>query len=181
MPDGCRKQGQYIFSALNPPPAPAARENIYCPHFPIGRDPNTARRRRRECPDFARRFEAALGDAEVRLEYALVEHANNLVDRAADALDPPRDDAEAGALGDTMTPVEASFALQVVKWLDARKAGKRRGARRYRPKEPDIAEVRADILRKIEAIERHRSRAENGDSHHFSAKAGTGERGTEKW
>lgn len=124
----------------------------------IGRDSNTAWRRRRECADFARRFEAALDDAEARLEYGLVEYANNLIDRAREAVEAP-----AAAGSDAMNPVEASFALQVVKWLDARKAGKRRGARRYGPKEPDIAEVRADILRKIEAIERHRQRAGGGD------------------
>jgi hypothetical protein len=118
----------------------------------IGRDPNSAWRRRRECPDFARRFEAALGDAEARLEYGLVEHANNLIDRAREAANLPKAES-----GDTMTSVDASFALQVVKWLDARKAGRGRGARSCPPKEPDIAEVKAEILRKIEAIERHRA------------------------
>jgi len=136
-----------------------ATGNVRASARAIGRDPNTAWRRRRECPEFARRFEAALGDAEARLEYALVDYASNLIDRAAEAVEA--DPAEEKQR-DRITPVEASFALQVVKWLDARKAGKRRGARRHGPKEPGIAEVKADILRKIEAIERHK-RMEGGD------------------
>lgn len=122
----------------------------------IGRHPNTAWRRARECVDFGRRLEAALSDAEVRLEHALVDYANNLVDRAAATMEPTPDDERAGARDDIITPVEASFALQVVKWLDGRKAGKRRGALHYGPKEPSIAEVKAELLRKVEAIERHR-------------------------
>ena len=146
-----------------------ASGNVRASARAIGRNPNTAWRRRRESPDFARRFEAALGDAEVRLEYALVDYANNLVDRAADALDPPPDDAGAGAQGDTITPVEASFALQVLKWLDGRKAGKTRGARHHALNEPPIEEVRASIMRKLDAIEAHdkrraAKRERNGDS-----------------
>jgi hypothetical protein len=126
----------------------------------IGRNPNTAWRRRRECPAFARRFEAALADAEVRLEYALVDYANKLIDRAAGAAGPHEENG--GEERGTITPVEASFALQVVKWLDGRKAGRRRGAQRYGPKQPGIAEVKAELLRKIEAIERHRAGVAEG-------------------
>lgn len=135
-----------------------ATGNVRASARAIGRHPNSAWRRRRECADFARQFEAALGDAEVRLEYALVDYANNLVDRAAEALEPPPDDAGAGAQSDTITPVEASFALQVLKWLDGRKAGKRRGARHHGPKEPSIEEVTERIVRRVEAIKRHRER-----------------------
>jgi len=121
----------------------------------IGRHPNSAWRRRRECPDFARRFEGALGDAEARLEYALVDYANNLIDRGAEAARAPMTEPDDRG-GDRITPIEASFALQVVKWLDSRKAGKRRGAQHLGPRVPTIEEVTERIVRKVEAIKRHR-------------------------
>lgn len=117
----------------------------------IGRDPNTAWRRRREWPEFARRFEAACDDAKARLEYGLIEYATNLIDFASRQVEAP-----GGEEAERVTPVEASFALQVVKWLDARERGNGRGARHYGPKAPDIGAVKAEILRKIEAMERHR-------------------------
>ena len=123
----------------------------------IGRDPNTAWRRRRECA-FRGRFEAACEDATARLEYGLIDYANTLIDLARGQAEAPPGDG-----GERMTPVEASFALQVVKWLDARERGRGRGARRYGPKEPGIDEVKAEILRKIEAIERHRAEAREPD------------------
>ena len=58
-----------------------------------------------------------------------------------------------------MRATDASFALQVAKWLDARAGGARRG---NLPAEMPIEDVRADILRKIEAIERHRARYGEG-------------------
>lgn len=132
----------------------------------IGRHPDSAWRRRRECPDFARRFEAALEDAGARLEHALVDYANNLIDRAAAAAEAAPAEA-AAEQGDTMSPVEASFALQVVKWLDARKAGRGRGAQRWGPRVRTLDEVRDSILRKLQAIGRHRARVgapDGGDS-----------------
>lgn len=132
-----------------------ATGNVSASARAIGRNPNTAWRRRRECPAFAKRLETALEDAEVRLEHGLVHYANTLIDLAQDGAEA-QEAADDGK--DVVTPVEASFALQVVKWLDARKAGKKRGARHCGRKVASIEEVRDEVIRRVNAIRRHRER-----------------------
>lgn len=120
----------------------------------IGRNPDNAWRRRRSSSAFARAFEEAIADARVRLEYGLIEYGNQLIDRAA-ACAAAEAEGAAPDGGEIVTRTDASFALQVVKWLDAREGGARRG---NLPREPDIEEVRAEVLRKVAAMEAHERR-----------------------
>jgi len=135
----------------------------------IGRHPDCAWRRRSTSAEFAHAFEQALADAHVRLEYGLVDYANQLIDDA-------RDDHETQAgregeqdCGQIVTRTDASFALQVVKWLDARKGGARRG--NLSP-EPSIEEVRAEVLRKVEAIQRQEERVREQEAINGPADSG---------
>jgi hypothetical protein len=134
----------------------AENGNVNASARAIGRPASGAWRRRRSSAAFAHAFEEALADAHGRLEYGLVEYANQLIDRARECEEAAASGGVEADGGQIVTRTDASFALQVVKWLDARKGGARRGSL---PAEPPIEEVRAEILRKVEAIERQEARA----------------------
>ena len=131
----------------------------------IGRNPDSAWRRRRSSPAFERAFEEAIGDARVRLEYGLVAYSNQLIDRAGASLEGSGQGPDRDGI---VTATDASFALQIAKWLDSRAGGARRG---NLPAEPPIEEVRAEVLRRIEAMERHSARHGKGEDEGAGAAA----------
>lgn len=109
-------------------------------------------RRRRDDPLFAGRWQAALEQGYLRLEMALVRRANELLE---------------GNLGDDIADPDVPFADMTVRDAIAilqlhRAAAKREGARlpgwRARPR--PLEEMRASILRKLEAIEAQRAAEE---------------------
>ncbi|HWH16743.1 MAG TPA: hypothetical protein VNT77_00165 [Allosphingosinicella sp.] len=106
--------------------------------------------RRRQWPAFARRWEEALEQAEAALEFRLVCLGNNLDPSA------PAGEGRAAMPEPPQEKFDPQFALQFLKWREEKKAG--RGRRGRAPREPGIEEVKESILRKIEAIERHRKR-----------------------
>ena len=101
-------------------------------------------KRRREWPAFARRVEETLDEAEVTLEFRVACLGTNWTEEAEAA-----DRAEIAAM--PAEPFNPELALRFLKWREEKRRG-RRGATAL----PDVAEVRARILRKVEAIRRHR-------------------------
>lgn len=126
----------------------AALERTACVRWAAaaaGLSSNALYYRRRHYPDFARRWDARVKDAEQRIPGLLT--AATIA-----SLDP---EIEAGGL----PPVSTSEAIAIarLKGLEAG-AGARGSAMRCGPPEPSIEEVRDDVLRRIAEIKRHRER-----------------------
>jgi hypothetical protein len=121
-----------------------------------GFDESTAWNRYYKWPGFRQRWEEVLDQASLALEFRLACEGNQVL------LGP--DGVEAEGLGtdseeraDGTKPAEAKFdpefALRFLKWRQEKKAGKRRGPA---PQRPPIEAVAETIIRKVEAIKRHR-------------------------
>jgi hypothetical protein len=117
--------------------------------------------RRRAWPGFRARMEETLEEAEAVMEFRLAAHGTNV---------------GVGQNGDTQlcvpertqscvsTPFDPEFALRFLKWREEKRRG---GGQRGRlPPAPDIAAVTERIVRKVEAIKRHRDKGGrlDGDS-----------------
>ena len=132
----------------------------------VGFNPRGLYTRLRQWPAFARDCAEALAEAEVKLDYTLVAHAHALLRRPADpAEDEAEDDApEATVAGDCPpVPFDPVMAMRILDFIDRRRErrtgrGPRKGppARRYE-------DARASILRKVEAVERHKQLKERRD------------------
>lgn len=106
-------------------------------------------KRRREWPAFARRMEQTLDEAEASLEFRVACLGTNWTEEAeARKHDEPPESEIAPQ------PFDHEFALRFLKWRDEKK---RRGGVGAAPSLPPIEEVRASILRKLDAIERHQN------------------------
>lgn len=101
-------------------------------------------RRRRQWPGFDRRMAEALDEADVRLEFRLACHGNTV---------PPEGDAPVGC---PEVPFDPEFALKYLKWRQEKKAG--RGRRGRVPTPPSMESVTEKIVRRVEAIKKHRER-----------------------
>ncbi len=111
--------------------------------------------RRRKWPAFARRMEEALEDAEIALEFRVACMGNNVGAGPRHEGDAGQDGAAEEASG-AGVPFDPEFALRFLKWREEKRRG---GGRRGRvPREPSIDEVTEKIIRKVEAIKRHRAR-----------------------
>jgi transposase-like protein len=111
----------------------------------------TAYNRRRQWPAFAAAWDAAKAEGYVRIEMLLIDAATNTLDPAA---------AAEAARAEGHAPPEMSVEQAMKLWFH--RAGQGGGkARRYgwRLQEPDIEEVRADLLRKVAAIAKARELA----------------------
>lgn len=115
--------------------------------------------RRRKWTAFARRMEEALEDAEIRLEFRLACIGSPV------GQGPVQDEGEREPGSGTQAidsdvseePFDREFALRFLKWREEkRRGGGRRGAAIAQP--PSIEEVTERIVRKVEAIKRHRAR-----------------------
>lgn len=100
---------------------------------------------RRRWPAFKRRWDAALEDGYVQLEAGLVYAAGNFLSG--------EDPAEIGPI----TGMTVAYALELYESRERQERARsgRRRSRRWWAREPDIEEVRASIMRKVEAMERH--------------------------
>jgi hypothetical protein len=114
-----------------------------------GFTPETVWERRRQWPAFAATIEAVLEEAEVELEFRLAKLGNDVAPSTAGTAEAP-----------PAPPFDPEFALKFLKWREEkRRGGGRRGrGDRYRRKEQPIEEVRASIMRKLDAIEAHEKR-----------------------
>ena len=109
----------------------------------VGLTPASAYKHRKRWQGFADRWKQALEDGYVQLEAGLVFAAGNFLSG----------EAEVGPI----TNMTMAHALELFEARERqqRAAAGRRRSRRWWVREPDIEEVRASILRKVEAIARH--------------------------
>lgn len=98
---------------------------------------------RKRWPGFARRWDQALEEGYVRLEFALLLNARN-------SLSPPDEREEAEV---EMPPMSAWGALQLLKLHQHRVRGTGKPLRQARAL-PSIEQVRAEVLAKLSAIDR---------------------------
>lgn len=126
--------------------------NIAASARAVGFSESCVWQRRRAWPDFARRMEEVLEEAELRIEFRLASIGS---------------EAETGAgAGDGMgtfgsnppAPFDPDFALRFLKWREEKRTGRGSKGRRHMRPEPSVEEVRAKILAKLDAIERHEAR-----------------------
>lgn len=114
--------------------------------------------RRRKWPDFARRLEEALEDAEVEIEFRMAAEVRGLRRGNGDshfAQGGAGPDRPAGE-SDCPPPLDMDAAMRFLKWRQEKKAG--RGRRGRVPEPPSIEAVTEKIVRRVEAIRKHRAR-----------------------
>jgi hypothetical protein len=121
----------------------------------IGFSESSAIQRRRKWPDFARRIEEALDEADLAIEFRLAHEANDVR-----AFGNVSDDSGAAdglpAVETKDSKFDPDFALRYLKWRQEKKAG--RGRRGRAPEPPSIEAVTEKIVKRVEAIRKHRAR-----------------------
>jgi molybdenum-dependent DNA-binding transcriptional regulator ModE len=128
----------------------------------VGMSESSVWTRRREWPGFRAKMEEALEEAEVVLEFRLATFGNNVgAGREEDGTVAfPNGGAPANGEDEKRDcpPFDPEFALRFLKWRDEKRHGRGRRGRSggYLRREPSIEEVRDEVLRRIEAIRRHR-------------------------
>ena len=133
--------------------------NIRASARAVGFSQSCIDQRRRKYPDFARRFEETLDDAEVEIEFRV---AAEVLGMRGDSHFP-----QGGAGPDLPTsesdsprPLDLDAAMRFLKWRKEKRAG--RGRRGRVPAPPSIEAVTERIVRQVEAIKRQRERAGRG-------------------
>jgi hypothetical protein len=119
--------------------------NISASARAVGFSQSCIDQRRRKWPDFARRLEEVLEDAEVEIEFRVAAEVRGRRGGAADA----QSAVEPG-------PLDMDAAMRFLKWRQEKKAG--RGRRGRVPEPPSIEAVTEKIVRRVEAIRKHRAR-----------------------
>jgi hypothetical protein len=176
-----RKVEDRFFAAL------AATGNIAASARAVGFSDTCIAQRRRQWPDFARRFEEALEDAEISLEFRLAVQGDSgagerpstslgtsegcgsgksgrpstLRPGSGQALRQSSGQASLGTSGGEANSANAEkfdpeFALRFLRWREEKRKG--RGQRGRTPAPPSIEDVTEKLMRRIEAIKRHRAR-----------------------
>lgn len=117
----------------------------------VGFSEGTIWERRRKWPAFARALDELLEEVELALEFRLGCQGSDVV---------PAGDEEPGT-GESLAPVESApfdpeAAMRFLKWREEKRRG--RGRRAPHAKPPSIEEVTEKIVRRVEAIKRHRAR-----------------------
>jgi hypothetical protein len=116
----------------------------------VGFSEGTIWQRRRKWPAFAKALDELLEEVELALEFRLGCQGSDVV---------PAEDEEAGT-GGSLAPVESppfdpEAAMRFLKWREEKRRGRRRTPH---AKPPSIEEVTEKIVRRVEAIKRHRAR-----------------------
>ena len=128
----------------------AVTGNIAAAARSVGFSQSCIAQRRRKWPDFERRMDEALEDAEIALEFRLAAESG-----AFGGLDG--DEEGDGADGPSPAPFDADLAMRFLKWREEKRRG---GGRRGRPAQgPTREELAERIVRQVEAIKRHRARS----------------------
>jgi hypothetical protein len=135
--------------------------NIAASARAVGFQPASVRERLRKWPAFKAAVDAAMEEASDALEYALVAHASALLGGAEGAerghsyTSVPSD--EAGTV--RFDPIGA---MRILGFIDARRA-RRIGRARKGPPEKTLDEAVTSILRKLDAIEKHKKKSERNE------------------
>lgn len=120
-----------------------------------GFDESSAWRRYYKWPAFRQRWEEVLDEASLALEFRLACEGNQLPSRP----DGPADSAAGGDAGAEPAKFDPELALRFLKWREDKKSrGRRRGPM---PERPPIDQVAEAVIRKVEAIKRHKRKAGN--------------------
>jgi hypothetical protein len=132
--------------------------NISASARAVGFSQSCVDQRRRKWPDFARRLEETLDDAEVEIEFRVAAEVRGLRGGNRDS-----HFSHGGDCSDTSTPesdspsrLDMDAAMRFLKWRQEKKAG--RGRRGRVPAPPSIEAVTEKIVKRVEAIKRHRER-----------------------
>jgi hypothetical protein len=105
--------------------------------------------RRRKWPAFAKALEELLDEAELALEFRLSCLGSDVV--------PAQEETETGESEvPPSVPFDPDFAMRFLKWREEKRRG--RGRRTPHAKPPTIEEVTEKIIRRVQAIKRHRQR-----------------------
>ena len=104
--------------------------------------------RRRKWPAFAEELERLLEEAEVALEFRIACMGSDVI------ADPEAADGAPGDAPFAPMSFDPDFAMRFLKWREEKKRG--RGRRTPRSKPPSIEQVTETIVRRVEAIKRHR-------------------------
>lgn len=133
--------------------------NIAASARAVGFSQSCIDQRRRKWPDFARRMEEVLDDAEVEIEFRMA--AEVLRGRARGKGDSHFPQGGAGpelpaGESDCPPPLDMDSAMRFLKWRQEKKAG--RGRRGRVPTPPSIEAVTEKIVRRVKAIKKHRER-----------------------
>ena len=120
--------------------------------------------RRRKFPAFERAMEEVLEEAEIRIEFrmaamgsdfAAADLGREVEESGADPTDSPHPHPLPQAGGEF--PFDADLAFRFLKWREAKRQGRASAQGRWAAL-PDVEEVRARIVSRVEAITRHRDR-----------------------
>ena len=119
--------------------------NIAASARAVGFTDSCIAQRRRKYPEFERRFEETLDDAEVEIEFRVAAEVRKSRPAAAGT-------DGAGAPG----PLDLDAAIRFLRWREEKRRG--RGRRGRIPRPPDIDSVTERIVRQVQAIKRQRKR-----------------------
>lgn len=133
----------------------AVSGNVSASARAVGFSQSCIDQRRRKWPDFARRLEEALDDAEVEIEFRVAAEVRGL--RGDSHFSQGSDRPETTAReSDSPQPLDMDAAMRFLKWRQEKKAG--RGRRGRTPAPPSIEEVTERIVKRVKAIRRQRQR-----------------------
>ncbi len=135
----------------------AASGNIAAAARSVGFSNSCIAQRRRQWPAFARRMEEALEDAETALEFRVAVESGAW--GGLDAGGAPGGDGEIPAFAGMTEGFDPDLAMRFLKWREEKRAG--RGRRGRVPAPPSIDEVTERIVKRVEAIKRHRGRKDS--------------------
>jgi hypothetical protein len=123
----------------------------------VGFSEGTVWNRRRKWPAFAAELERVLEEAELALEFRIAAMGNNI-------LPCDGEETEEGRQPEPIAPIpfDPDFAMRFLKWREEKRHG--RGHRTPWAKPPSPEEVTEKIVRRVEAIKRHRRREQGGGS-----------------
>jgi hypothetical protein len=123
--------------------------NVRAAALAVGFTESAVWKRRRAWPVFAEMLEGLLEEAELGLELRIASMGSNVLPGTGTVASncPP----EVAPM-----PFDADFAMRFLKWREEKRRGGGRWAPRAKP--PSIEEVTEKIVRRVEAIKRHRRR-----------------------
>jgi hypothetical protein len=145
----------------------AATCNVRAACAEVGLTPASAYDHRGRWPRFAERWDEAIQIGYAQLEWGLIRAACNLFSAGSEADPEDRRPVEVGPIRE-MTAADAIHLLHMHKH-QVHRIGKRPG---LRAREPDIEEVRAEILRRVAAMERADKRRLAADEAEWARRRG---------
>ena len=145
----------------------AATCNVRAACAEVGLTPASAYNHRGRWPRIAERWDEAIQIGYAQLEWGLIRAACNLFSAGSEADPEDRRPVEVGPIRE-MTAADAIHLLHMHKH-QVHRIGKRPG---LRAREPDIEEVRAEILRRVAAMERADKRRLAADEAEWARRRG---------